>query len=571
MQLEFLCSLRLPSLVKQRLGVLPPNLQKIYEDNYSQKLESYQEEERRIVKIAFRFLLCSQEKLSTGGLLKALSVLDPENPPLSLDLLLDLCFNFIDVDSQLNVFRFAHLSVREYLESKSDYERTSNHALAAECCVRLLSSDEVIKRGGCVGHIATDETTDPTFWEDIALRLTDFHEYACIHWAFHLASSGNFRLNSPLIDLSYAFMMDHEQATSDAYWVWNRDAYWCCLNMRYGDFMGLRDELRWAISSYAAADYLFAACVWGFEDILKIRIRAALNPINGQVIHDSGRALGLAAKFGKYTAVRLLLEHGADPKWSSLGRTSLTESLIGESPELFQEKDYRANYEGKTPLAWAVENRDLEMTRMLLRNGACVDGTKNRSKKDAELEDKPLATAVGRGAIGIARVLLEYGADPNEGRLLQQAIHTGRSDIAWLLLEYGADPNALHNLWVSPVWFAAGKGDLKMLGMLFCWGARAPTEFIESRLRRHSLSLAQECLNADVVQLLQEHGCTFEHELGLDDQEKGLDPLHLRWTQFREDMCLFGFGRRRPLRLNSSPVFWWKMGSKHERSSWTSW
>ena len=349
MQLEFLCSLKLPSLVKQRLGMLPPNLQKIYDETYSQKLDSYQKEERQTVKNAFRFLLCAQEELSTGSLLKALSVLDPENQPLSPDLLLDLCFNFIDVYSQLNVFRFAHLSVREYLESRSDFERTGNHALAAESCIRLLSSDEVVQRDGCIGHIATDETIDPTLWEyptfgpgptfgaDPALRPTDFHEYACFHWSFHLSSSGNFRLTSPLRDTSYAFMMDHHQATSDAYWVWNRDAYWCCINMWHGGYNELRDQLRWAISSIVAADYLFAACVWGFEDILKIRIRAALDPINGQVIHDNGRALFLAARFGKYTAVRLLLEHGADPKWSSLGRT-LTESLTRTSPGILQVK-----------------------------------------------------------------------------------------------------------------------------------------------------------------------------------------------------------------------------------------
>ena len=534
MQLEFLCSLKLPSLVKQRLGVLPPNLQKIYEENYSQKLDSYQEEERRIVENAFRFLLCAQEQLSTGGFLKALSVLDPETPPLSPGLLLDLCFNFIDVDFQLDVFRFAHLSVREYLEAKSSYERTSNHALAAECCVRLLSSDEIVKRGGCVGHIATVETTDPTFWMDTALGLINFHDYACIHWAFHLASSGDFRLIPPLKDTSYAFMMDHQQATSDAYWV-------NILDSETIEYVGLRDEVPSEMSSNAAADYLIVACVWGFEDILKIRLRTALNPINGQVNHDSGRARVLAAKSWKDTAGRLLLEHSADPKWLSLGTTSLTESVIRRLPPIFQPGFplLSAYYGRKTPLTWAVKNSDLEMTRMLLRNGAA----------------------------------------PTE-RQLQQAIQTGRSDIAWLLLENGADPSADHNWWGSPVWFAAGKGDLEMLRMLFCWGARAPTEFRESGFKSHPLSLVQECLIADVVQLLQEHGCIFEHELGLEDQEhectfedelgpedqeKGLSSLHLRWMRFRrypEDMYRYDYEKPRPSRFNSSPVLWWKVGGK---------
>ncbi len=509
MQLEFLCSLKSTSFVKKRLGMLPPNLHKIYEENYSQKFESYQEEERRIVESAFRLLLCAQERLSTNGLLKALSVLDPEDESLSPDLLLHLCFNFLDVDSQLDAFRFAHLSVREYLESKGNYERTSSHALAAECCLRLLSSDEVIKRGGCFGHIATDVTTDPTFWKDTALRLTDFHEYACIHWSFHLASSGNFRLTSPLKDTSYAFMMDHQQATSDAYWVWNRDAYWYSSNTWYPGCNELRDKLRWAISSFPAADYLFAACVWDFEDILEIRIRAAPNPINGQVIHDSGRALALAAKFESCTAIRLLFEHGVDPKWSSLGRTSLNESDDIRSPEeIFQVilSDHSADDEGITPLSWAVKNGDLEMTKTLLN-------------------------------------------DPNERPLLQQAIQTGRTDMLWALLENEADLNVDRNWWGSPVWFAAGKGDLKMLRMLFCRGAHAPTEFRDSEGRKHQLKLVQKCLNADVVQLLQERGCTFEHEVGLRDWEGDLGSLHLRWMQFRqypEHMHLSGNRRRRP-------------------------
>ena len=552
--------------------MLPPNLQKIYDETYSQKLDSYQKEERQTVKNAFRFLLCAQEELSTGSLLKALSVLDPENPPLSPNLLLDLCFNFIDVDSQLNVFRFAHLSVREYLESKSDFERTSNHALAAESCVRLLSSDEVVKRDGCVGHVATDETidptfggnpifwedptsgADPTFWGEFVRPPTNFHEYACINWSFHLSSSGDLRLTSPLKDASYAFMMDHHQATSDAYWVWNRDAYWCCLSMWHNEHNDLRDELRWAISPIVAADYLFAACVWGFEDILKIRIRAALAPINGQVIHDSGRALVLAAKFGKCTAVRLLLEHGVDPKWSSLGRT-LTDSVIRTSPEIFQVEfpDYGAHKEGKTPLTWAVQNGDLEMMRMLLRNGACVLGTKHPSKKDA------------KGAINMAGVLVEYGPDPGKRHLLQQAIQTGRSDIVWLLLEYGADPSECHNEWGSPVWFAAGKGNVEILRMLFCWGARAPTEFRDSDLRKHPLSLVRECLNADVVQLLQERGCSFERELGFEDQEKGLSSLHLRWMHFRKYMHILCNWGLRPLRFSSSPVSWWEVRGNYGR------
>ena len=140
---------------------------------------------------------------------------------------------------------------------------------------------------------------------------------------------------------------------------------------------------------------------------------------------------------------------------------------------------------------------------MLLRNGACVLGTKHRFEEDA------------RGAMNSTRVLVKYDADPKKRHLLQQAIQTRRSDIAWLLLEYGADPSEDHNWWGSPVWFAAGKGDVEILRMLFCWGARAPTKCRDSDLRKHPLSLVRECLNADVVQLLQERGVASNMNLNL--------------------------------------------------------
>ena len=521
LQLEFLCSLRLPSLVKQRLGALPPNLYKIYDENYSQKFESYEEEEKRIVESAFRFLLCAQEKIDTKAFLQALSVLDPVNSPLSPDSLLDLCFNFIVVDSQLDVFRFAHLSVREYLEAKSHYEQTRNHALAAECCIKYLSSDGVVTRYGFDAKIVTEDEldsehlpyvrtpyfadsevpgpiiapTDGSLRDDHVLLHTEFHRYACILWAFHLANSGNFRLIFPLKDISYAFLMDHQQATSVAYWVWNKDAYYYWRGMDDSEYMGMREKLCWALARSRAADYLFAACLWGFEDLLEIRIRATLNPVNGELVYDSGRALFVATKFGRYTAVRLLLKHGADLNWSNiLGRTALHQSVVGRSPQICQallEKgadpsvhDVRAT----TPLSLAVKNGDVEITTMLLRygSGASFDVENGRFGQIT-----PLEFAARDGAV----------------------------EIAELLLNYGADPNIYNNWYDTPLWYAAIKGNLELLRILFNYGAHAPTEFRDSFGRRIPSSLAQEGFNTEVVKLLQEHGFPSEAELELEERD----------------------------------------------------
>lgn len=608
MQLEFLCSLKLPSLVKKRLGMLPPNLRKIYDENYSQKLESYQEEERRIVENAFQFLLCARDKLHTRGLLKALSLLDPENPPLSQDSFLDLCFNFVDVDYQLDVFRFAHLSVREYLEARNMYERTSNHALAAQCCIRLLSSEEVVKtcKAAMVENLdaSGNEDSPPSELEDLCrpnpdvpkgarkignLRCIQFHRYACIHWAYHLASSGDYRLVSPLKDLSYAFIMNHQQATSKAYRAWNIDAFhYYSYGLSSDD--NLYEELGSALStdtSPSSADYVFAACVWGFDDLLEIRVRAALN--DGQVIHDSGRALFIATKIGNYTAVRSVLEHGTpDLEWvNRWGRTALCQSVIAGSPQICQmlldkgADPGAADWEGKKALTSAVENRDIEITRMLLRFGASTDvedhgdpmnrllgiavkngdveiaqvllehgvdpdrgvfssplsnavnggdiamvrtllmyGASPNSPKGFYKNDGPglLAQAIWIGRLDIIRILLEHGADANEAGLLKKTIQAGNKDIARLLLDNGADPNQKYNWYDSPLWHAARRGDVEMVKMLFECRAHAPTQLRNSRGEKLPLSRVQERFKVDVVKLLREHGCTFEDEVELEER-----------------------------------------------------
>ena len=95
-----------------------------------------------------------------------------------------------------------------------------------------------------------------------------------------------------------------------------------------------------------------------------------------------------------------------------------------------------------------------------------------------------------------------------------------------------------------------------MLRMLFCWGAHAPTECRENEIRKYPLRLVQKCLIADVVQLLREQGCTFEHEFGLKDPEMDSGSLHLRWMQFRQyPDDLHRSGNRRLLSTVNSSQF----------------
>ena len=120
-----------------------------------------------------------------------------------------------------------------------------------------------------------------------------------------------------------------------------------------------------------------------------------------------------------FSIIRLLLEHGADPKSQDPdGDTVLTE------------------------IAWSS---DIELVRLLLEGGADpnhADGT----------SDTALHVAAGNrtGEVGVAALLLEYGANPNSVRAggltpLFWAAEKDNVAIVQLLVENGADVNWLND------------------------------------------------------------------------------------------------------------------------------
>jgi len=52
---------------------------------------------------------------------------------------LNICCNLVVLDAELDVFRFAHLSVREFLEGMDNYSISEIHALAMERCIETLT------------------------------------------------------------------------------------------------------------------------------------------------------------------------------------------------------------------------------------------------------------------------------------------------------------------------------------------------------------------------------------------------------------------------------------------------
>ena len=178
--------MKLETAVRTRLGRLPTDLRKLYHETLNQKLDSYEEAEKLICEGALRLLLCLQEPLPTKDFVLALSYSTEKQDEIHPDNILDLCSDFVVIDDEIDVFRFAHLSVPEFLESRDGYEPERNNALAFECCLRYLSSRRVLD-------------VVPT----LRRYHIDFNYYASYHWLFHLYESSQHQFSDPLKNLTW--------------------------------------------------------------------------------------------------------------------------------------------------------------------------------------------------------------------------------------------------------------------------------------------------------------------------------------------------------------------------------
>jgi hypothetical protein len=61
---------------------------------------------------------------------------------ISKDLVLDICNNFVIFNSKLDTFRFAYLSIQEFLEKRLEHDTSTSNRLIAEICLwSMLSTD----------------------------------------------------------------------------------------------------------------------------------------------------------------------------------------------------------------------------------------------------------------------------------------------------------------------------------------------------------------------------------------------------------------------------------------------
>lgn len=416
--------------VKEELKMLPASLTESYNQIHADVLESGSNS-LRAAQRAFKWLLVSQRQLAADELLIAIA-LDEDTgkhvPWTHLDLL-DICFNLVVLDSEFNVFRFAHLSVREYFEGLPEYDVCSSHNLVLSRCL-----DSYI------------------LWPTIQPDQEGLHDYPITHWPVHCRAVGNIIDDRVAQKLQQFLFAGNE--VSQAFLAWLRDLD----VVRYDT--GLPGQ--WIGNSITSPPTpLFVASAVGMISVLE-KLGQQSNT-DWKARNDFGRhALWLAAESGHADAVQFLLMQGVDAEIAApydenrLLPALHVASLNGHDDVVWILVSSGVSVKsqcslGMTPLHYAVYADSQSEIQLLLEHGANLEAQDARGKT-------PLYHATELGLLDVCRLFIQQGANVDaaayDGRSpIHTALESKDAKILNLLLENKANSNLRDSHQMTPLHF----------------------------------------------------------------------------------------------------------------------
>lgn len=369
--------------VMAELRKLPKTLNESYQLIY-ERIMNAGETSQQIAERAMKWLLCSRRRLRPLELIAAIAINpDGEYVSLSERELLDMCCNLLVLDEELKMFRFAHLSVREYLELSRNFNQVEANALVVQRCVDVYIFEQ-------------QDQSEMAMTQNNVLRY-----YARLYWPVHCQKLGSNPEEKVKNRIRRFLIRNGDFAPSFNNWMADvREAHrlsaWesstrqlvtqylssppsllyltCCLGL--GWFMQDLDQLEhvsWNQRNLRKNTGLGLAARRSNEEVVRLLLQHDKVDVNRRN-RDGRTALSLAAKEGHESVVRLLLErnditadvldgHDQTPLLlvAQRGHDAVVRMLL-EREDV--DVDCKDRY-GMTPRAWASQNGHTEVVRLL--------------------------------------------------------------------------------------------------------------------------------------------------------------------------------------------------------------
>lgn len=210
-------------------------------------------------------------------------------------------------------------------------------------------------------------------------------------------------------------------------------------------------------------------------DIERTRTLVEADPALVYVRDDSGAsAILLATYYGRKSIVDLLLARAPALdlfEASAVGDLERVTALLTEDPDVTVDLVNAFSHDGFTPLGLASFFGRSDVAEYLLSKGADPN-----IASENKMRVLPLHSAVAGRHAGIAKTLLEHGADVNAAQQdgfapLHAAAQNGQLEMAELLLAYGADVNARNVDGLTPLALALKEGHVEAAELLREHGA----------------------------------------------------------------------------------------------------
>ena len=508
--------------VRNQLQDAPQGIEELYM-NVLHQLESSGSTSWSKAIAVLKWLLCARRPLGRSAMLEALSLdEDGDWDILTEEQVLEICCDLVVADDKTDTFRFAHLSVQEFLERMPEFQSSQIHAFAVQRCLQEFGRDAARETG-----------------EQSRIQSESFRAYAVAHWDYHLSGvSEQDRVGALEVTVS-DFLLDE-----DSFTAFSKEALSSTERHQFdGDGIDLTAD---------PPTPLFAFCIFGLRSIMERWLNTTVldqNQIDwNQKNHRGTTALGIASLHGHSTIVKYLLAcqnirpnerggTGFTPLHMAVGPRGsphvvemlLTSGLVNidakdafnrsapHSAAMFDNAecvnllllhgiDMEALAEGgETALLFAAYFDSSVVMQQLLTAGADITRTNShglnalhmamRSKKERCEE--------------LTRILLRTKIDVKartdfEETVLHYALSSGSKSVVKLLLQKGADVNAEDMDGNTPLIYAAGAKQIAIVDQLLKAGAIPTSNGTE--LPR---AIAAGC-NAELVELLLDFHADFK-------------------------------------------------------------